>query len=140
MDYTTLWQHGCFGQLRPFRHGRGEPVDVFDKVYKEYQTCRACVKYDFGPKFEQISRNYSFCYDFRKRRFLCPKEAERNSVEQWSQCECDAKLANHLATLTDKLTARKEFDFDADCQPNPDRVKRSLPPTCCGVYPKRYVK
>lgn len=151
LDYSTVWRYGCYGQLRPYRHGKGEPVDVFDKIYKDYQTCLACVKHDFG---EKMVPKYSFCYDLREFRFLCPTDLERNSESQWAQCECDAKLANNLAKVRSQnsdFMLNNQVVFDEQCregksggggQDTPaqdiDR-SRSMQAQCCGEYPSRFI-
>jgi len=145
LDYSQLWQYGCYGQLRPYRHGGGDPVDVFDKIYKDHQTCLACVKHDFGKMIPQ----YSFCYDLEQFRFLCPHDEERNTEAQWSQCECDAKLANKLAKVrafTQDFMLNNEVT-EEQCRDNRGmdglvggaRGSIAKQPKCCGEYPSRFV-
>ena len=138
MDYSSLWRYGCYGQLRPYRHGTGEPVDVFDKIYKDYQTCLSCVKHDFGSK---MIPQYSFCYDLSQFKFLCPKDPDRNSAAQWAQCECDAKLANKLARVRanqQDFMLNNEVVFEEQCRDKGNQKSiKSTKPQCCGEYPSR---
>lgn len=139
LEYSTLWQYGCYGQLRPYRHGRGDPVDVFDNIYKEYQTCLACIKHDYD---EKRLNEYSFCYDLKEYQFICPKDPSRNTEAQWAQCECDAKLANKLSKVRadeQNFMFNNEVIYEDQCFKSSPKERKSTQPQCCGTYPHRFV-
>lgn len=141
LDYGNLWQYGCYGQMRPFKNGRGDPKDIFDEIYKEYHTCLSCVNHDYGLK--NVPK-YSFCYDLKSYKFVCPKDPERNTSEQWAQCQCDMALANKLAKIrsgSQDFVFNNEVVYEDDCigtgdfLPNNNNSQKQ----CCGEYPKRFV-
>lgn len=134
------WSYGCYGQVRPFRKGRGEPKGIIDQFYKEWQQCNACIGLDFS---EDEPRNYSFCYDLKRRRFVCPSDKKANTFAQKSRCECDARLANKLTKLRGQAKFNDGKDFDEECygQSNFDGYREKSPNSrqCCGVYPNRFM-
>ena len=44
-------------------------MDILDEFYKEWQQCNTCIGLDFELG---DAANYTFCFDLRRRRFLCP--------------------------------------------------------------------
>lgn len=137
------WSYGCYGQIRPFRKGRGEAKGIIDQFYKEWQQCNACVGLDFEQDQPNITENYSFCYDLKRRRFICPSDKKANSFAQKSRCECDARLANKLTKLRGLGKFNDGKDFDEECfgQSNidGDYKKSQSQRQCCGLYPNRFV-
>jgi len=139
LDFSQVWQYGCFGQMRPAKHGRGDPIDKIDELYQRHQICQACVQNDYEIQ-KKSKLDYSFCYDLKQQKFLCPKDPKRNTATQWAQCECDARLANDLAESTKKgAQFRKEVSFEIDCPEKERSLSLAQSSQCCGEYPNRFM-
>merc|ERR1712110_498766 len=157
LTLSGSWSYGCYGQINPYRNGRGEPIDIIDEFYKEWQQCNTCIGIDFE---QNQTANYSFCFDLNRRRFLCPADKLSNNRGQKSRCECDARLANRLARVKGVRKFNDGNDFDSNCfltskqytsfKPNTILLSRKDVETfhfskktesrqCCGIYPSRYV-
>jgi len=143
---SKIWGYGCWCNFdEDVTLGRAQPVDVYDRICRNYQLCMRCARRDgkvSGNTCDPVGQNYVAQNSISSSTGIgCTVSGEECEEHV---CNCDQNLLAELLDLLfsgtgevpdDSYKHDNGYDFEGNCVASAVTFDDVV---CCGEYPTRY--